>query len=296
MSATLFNVFLAIGALALTAAGFVIGQFAVGMWILAALVGTATVVVWVWERGHRLSLPPPPRVQTSTNRDATVIASGGDLVFRAGDGGAGGWGGSITIRAGDGRPSMPSIPESGSVQEARHEFDLATAELGSFDRRWAGHLFRSKDHQRGLLVEDVERTRLAHLRAVQAHERQTAPKAPAEITREFLTLRNEGRILRDRINGVVWGERQKDLGFGQVELDGWLGRCATAVWDYRPERQPALERAVQQVILFGNWQVVGLDEASIDLWRERTTRIDLVLAVLDAIIASPQSPSSPTIS
>lgn len=61
MSARLFDLLLVLLTLALTAAGFVIKEVALWLWILAAVVGVATVGTWLWERRLR---PSPPNSQT----------------------------------------------------------------------------------------------------------------------------------------------------------------------------------------------------------------------------------------
>lgn len=118
----------------------------------------------------------------------------------------------------------------------------------------------------------------------------TAPSSAADVTRQFLRLRDEGRMLRARIEAVPWGERQEDLGFGQEDLDDWLELCRGKIWDHRPERQPAFEDAVGRLVTGGNWAVHTLDTAAIDMWQQRTARIDLVLRVIDEIIRNPRSP------
>lgn len=50
MAGQLFAVFLALLAFALTASGFLVAQYALLFWILAAAFGVASVGVWLWER------------------------------------------------------------------------------------------------------------------------------------------------------------------------------------------------------------------------------------------------------
>ncbi|MBF6606702.1 MAG: hypothetical protein IVW53_14120 [Chloroflexi bacterium] len=115
------------------------------------------------------------------------------------------------------------------------------------------------DHKAREAVEQGVQERLDELdkldgqsKWVQTPEQLAARIGPNDIIRAFILLRNEGRALRGRVEAVVWGERQNNLAFGQAELDDWLGRCAKAVWNHRPGHQPALERATQQHIPFGN--------------------------------------------
>jgi hypothetical protein len=183
------------------------------------------------------------------------------------------------------------------VREARHAMELAEAELVAFDRTNAGVWFKSKDRRRRQLVEQSGRANLELLRAIHAAEQNAvaASKSPADITREFLTLREKGLILRGRINAVMWEDRQENLGFGQDELDEWLEECRVAVWELRPDAFPAFRVAVTAYITPINWAVHTVETAALDLWPERTQRIDLVVAVLDRLIAAPQ-PSSAAIS
>lgn len=61
-----------------------------------------------------------------------------------------------------------------AIRDAEQRLELAIAELQSFDRRWANTVFRSKDHERHLLVNKVEDARLALLRTRQASENESA--------------------------------------------------------------------------------------------------------------------------
>lgn len=69
-----------------------------------------------------------------------------------------------------------------TVTEWRVALTLAEFELDSFDRRWAGRVFRSKDHERRLLLGALEDARLGVLRAlaVPAPETQAPVTLPAE--------------------------------------------------------------------------------------------------------------------
>jgi hypothetical protein len=77
MSARLFDVFLAIVVLALTAAGFVIAQFALALWVLAGLVAVATLAVWLWERRRQI---PPPHSGIQTRDFSPVVVGDGNTV------------------------------------------------------------------------------------------------------------------------------------------------------------------------------------------------------------------------
>jgi hypothetical protein len=63
-----------------------------------------------------------------------------------------------------------------TVAEWNRAAALASAELDSFDRRWTGVVFRSKDHNRHELVAALEDARLGLLRAIHEAEDLTAPE------------------------------------------------------------------------------------------------------------------------
>jgi len=78
MAGHLFSAFLAVLALALTAAGFVIEQFAWALWIVAAVLGVLTIVAFVWER-NRVRPQSATRTRASTEGDQSpAIAVTGD--------------------------------------------------------------------------------------------------------------------------------------------------------------------------------------------------------------------------
>ncbi len=194
--------------------------------VIAIFVGLAGIVAELIVARRRNSLPDIG--DTSASPNATVIRAGRDLVIRGGDGGLRGAGGSVMIRGGDGMASEPGAPEPAAVQKARHAFELATAELGAFNRRWAGTVFRSKDHERRLLVDAVERTRLAHLEAVQGHERQ-AMAGPTDVVQNMSEVVIRGENLVSKIHGLPVETSSKVWAAIDVAVADYLNDCQTTI-------------------------------------------------------------------
>jgi len=105
------------------------------------------------------------------------------------------------------------------LQDAARALIVAQARLEAFDRRWAGSSFKSKDHERGRLVGDVERAQLAYL------ELSLTSDGPSGATLESKPIMRRRRsgpepiVTRERV------ERTRD----ELAVDGKRAPGPTAI-------------------------------------------------------------------